>query len=143
MIVRRLLAPDFAEAEFSECLSAIAKTKLLPAHIGKLFNKRIKQGIKTYGAIENGKIVGTASLFMETKFLRNGCQAAHIEDVAAHPDHQGEGVGRMLMEHLFQEAKEAGAYKIILSCEDDVQPFYEKLGYRYHEMTMRKDIDPV
>ena len=78
----------------------------------------------------DGRIVGAATLLVEHKFINQAGRAGHIEDVAVAVEQQGRGIGRALIRFLLQRAAEAGCYKTILDCADDVLPFYERLGFR-------------
>jgi GNAT superfamily N-acetyltransferase len=58
---------------------------------------------------------------------------AHVEQVSVHPDHQGSGVGRALMERVFEWATEAGMPAVTLTAFSDVPwnaPLYHHLGFR-------------
>jgi GNAT superfamily N-acetyltransferase len=58
---------------------------------------------------------------------------AHVEQVSVHPDHQGSGVGRTLMERVFGWATEAGMPGVTLTTFSDVPwnaPLYRHLGFR-------------
>ena len=77
-----------------------------------------------------GRIVGAATLLVEHKFINQAGRAGHIEDVAVAGEQQGRGIGRALVRYLLKRAAEAGCYKTILDCADDVMPFYEGLGFR-------------
>lgn len=101
---------------------------------------RTHEGARTYVALEDGRVIGTASLLIETKFLHSGGKVGHIEDVVVHGASQGLGIGKKLVEHATREAKNAGCYKCILACTSANKPFYEKCGYREHEIEMRCDL---
>jgi glucosamine-phosphate N-acetyltransferase len=90
-------------------------------------------------AVENGKVVGTASLLVERKFLHKGGRAGHIEDVAVHPNYQRRGIGKALVMHLVEEARKRGCYKVILDCKDELAVFYEKCGFKRGQCQMRFD----
>ena len=81
-------------------------------------------------AVAGGRVVGTATLLIEHKFINQAGRAGHIEDVAVAADRQGTGIGGALIRYLLARAAEAGCYKTILDCADDVVPFYERLGFR-------------
>jgi GNAT superfamily N-acetyltransferase len=58
---------------------------------------------------------------------------AHVEQVSVHPDHQGSGVGRALMERVYEWASEAGMPAVTLTTFGDVPwnaPLYRHLGFR-------------
>jgi glucosamine-phosphate N-acetyltransferase len=86
-----------------------------------------------------GKIVGTTTLFIETKFIHKGGFVGHIEDVSVDKDFHGQKIGQKIMEYLLNVSKKRGCYKTILNCTEDVKPFYEKLGFRQVANELRID----
>ena len=86
-----------------------------------------------------GKIVGTTTLFIESKFIHEGGFVGHIEDVSVDKDFHGRKIGQKIMEYLLEVSKRRGCYKTILNCTDDVKPFYEKLGFRQVASELRID----
>jgi GNAT superfamily N-acetyltransferase len=59
--------------------------------------------------------------------LADGLDCAYIADVAVHPDHQGRGLGRAIIQRLVDAAK--GHKKIILYANPGAEGFYAKLGF--------------
>ncbi|HZG55711.1 GNAT family N-acetyltransferase [Paenibacillus sp.] len=60
---------------------------------------------------------------------------AHVAElaIAVHPDFQGRGVGRLLVETACREAKAEGKRKLslrVMSTNEQAIRFYEKLGFR-------------
>jgi glucosamine-phosphate N-acetyltransferase len=97
--------------------------------------------VRTVVAVSDGEIVGTARLFFEQKFSHGLGVVAHVEDVAVHPKHQGNGVGRALVTHLLSVARvQPRCYKAVLSAAAKNIPFYKKFGFYEHEMEMRLDL---
>ena len=86
-----------------------------------------------------GKIVGTTTLLIESKFIHKGGFVGHIEDVSVDKDFHGQRIGQKIMEYLLKVSKQKGCYKTILNCTDDVKPFYEKLGFRQVASELRID----
>ena len=87
----------------------------------------------------DGKIVGSATLLIEQKFIHNGGLVGHIEDVVVKKEFEGQGIGMKLVLSLLDLAKERKCYKTILNCEDDIRPFYEKIGFKQKSNEMRFD----
>ena len=87
----------------------------------------------------DGKIVGATTLIIEPKFIHNGGVVGHIEDVVVNKDFQGKKIGEKIMRYLIEIAKNRGCYKTILDCTDDVNPFYEKLGFKQVANELRLD----
>jgi len=65
--------------------------------------------------------------------------AAHIEQVSVHPDHQGQGLGRALIDHVGSWAAEQGLPALTLSTFHGVPwngPYCARLGFlELHELT--------
>lgn len=61
------------------------------------------------------------------RVLADGVDAAYIADVAVHPDHQGRGLGKALIEKLASLA--SGHKKILLYANPGAEGFYAKLGF--------------
>lgn len=70
-----------------------------------------------------------------------------IFSLAVHPDYQGQGISRLLMEAFLSAARASGKRKILLICRRKLIPYYKKFGfvyrapsiatwggYRWHEM---------
>ena len=58
--------------------------------------------------------------------------AAHVEQVSVHPDHQGQGLGRLLIEHVDAWAAAEGLPALTLSTFRNVPwngPYYARLGF--------------
>lgn len=97
---------------------------------------------KIYVAVgDNGQIIGSITLLVEQKFIHNGGKVGHIEDVVTRKEYGGKGVGSALVKKCIEMAKEAKCYKVILDCSVGNIQFYEKAGFREHEIAMRLDID--
>jgi glucosamine-phosphate N-acetyltransferase len=79
--------------------------------------------------MENQRVVGSITLLIETKLIHNlGC-VGHIEDVVVDVNVRGGGIGKLLVEHATNYAREKGCYKVILDCADHNVGFYKKNGY--------------
>ncbi len=106
------------------------------------FDKRFREMekldpyLQIWIAEEGNTIIGSATLFIEPKFIHSCSQVGHIEDVVVAREYQGKGVGRLLIETLKQVGKEAGCYKMILDCSEKNKVFYEKCGYENKNIQM-------
>ena len=87
----------------------------------------------------DGKVVGTATVLFETKFIHDGGTAGHIEDVAVRQEYQKKGIGGMIVRYLLDAAQKRGCYKTVLDCEDDLVGFYADLGFGRASSGMRYD----
>ena len=105
-----------------------------------IFNKIKSNPDHIIGVAElEGKIVGSTTLLIESKFIHNGGLVGHIEDVVVDKNFQGMKIGEKIMKYLLKIAKDRGCYKTILDCTDDVKPFYEKLGFKHTANELRFD----
>lgn len=59
--------------------------------------------------------------------LADGLDCSYLADVAVHPDHQGTGLGRAVVEDLVRLS--AGHKKIVLYANPGTEGFYDKLGF--------------
>lgn len=87
----------------------------------------------------DGKIVGTATMLIEPKFIHDGGLVGHIEDVVVGRKFQGQKIGNEIIKNLLEFAKNRGCYKTILNCTDDVKEFYEKIGFKHTANELRFD----
>jgi len=87
----------------------------------------------------DGKIVGSTTLLIESKFIHQGGLVGHIEDVSVDKEFQGKKIGEKIMKYLLEVSKNRGCYKTILNCTDDVKRFYEKLGFKQVASELRFD----
>ena len=94
---------------------------------------------KIFVAQVGEKIVGSTTLFIEPKFIHHGGLVGHIEDVVVAKEFKGQGIGEKLIETSLNFAKNCGCYKTILDCVEDINPFYEKIGFKKHSNSMRFD----
>jgi glucosamine-phosphate N-acetyltransferase len=139
MEIRLMDATDLKRG-FLDAVNALKPADLTPEQAIEVYRDRLKSRVRTYVAIIDNRVAGTASVFIEPKFIHSGGVVGHIEDVAVHPDFQKHGIGRSLVEHLLDECRHFRCYKVILDCAETVIPFYEKLGFHKWERAMRIDL---
>ena len=89
-----------------------------------------------------GRVVGTATLLIEPKFIHDGGLVGHVEDAAVDRGFQGIGIGRKILEYLLERARERGCYKTITNCDDKIRGFNEKVGFKMAAHAMRFDHQP-
>lgn len=139
LIIKELTAPDLDE-DFLAALASLAAVDLPPRDALPVFRARLRAGIRTYIARSDGRTVGTASLLVEPKFIHQGGLVGHLEDVAVRTDFQKQGIGAALVQHITEEARRLGCYKLILNCSEANVAFYVRLGFRRHDFGMRIDL---
>ena len=138
--IREANATDL-ECGLLETLGCLAEVRLTLDEAREVFRSRLRVGTRTFVALDDGRVIGTVSLLIERKFIHHGGTVAHIEDVAVHNTFQKRGIASALVEYTIQEARRSGCYKVILGCYEQLTPFYERLGFRRHDLGMRLDLD--
>ena len=68
------------------------------------------------------------------------CGFLHIEDLVVDKDHQNQGIATDLIKFCFDKIKSVNYYKIILDCNKEIIPFYEKFGFVERNVQMAKYI---
>ncbi len=126
---------------FLDSLDSLRKASDLSPKKAKEVFKNIKsdKNYKIYVAILDSKVVGTATIFIEQKFIHDGGKVGHIEDVSVRKNYHDKGIGQEIVKALLEYSKKKGCYKTILDCTDDLIPFYEKMGFKRHSNSMRFD----
>lgn len=71
----------------------------------------------------------TFSLLSPLCSIHNFGTAGHIEDISISKEHQGKGLGKLLINALSEVAKGVGCYKCILDCSPENEGFYQKCRY--------------
>ena len=95
-----------------------------PEHYAEIFaNSRYK-----CFARDGQKLVGIG------RALADGRDCSYLCDVAVHPDYQGTGLGRQIVERLIEFSK--GHKKIILYASPGKEGFYAKLGFKMMNTAM-------
>lgn len=89
---------------------------------------------------ESSAVIGTASIFVEPKFIHDCGWLAHVEDVVVSEKYKGQGIGKELMKHVIKTAKKFDCYRVILACSNDNVAFYEKLGFHKRGNEMLLDL---
>jgi predicted N-acetyltransferase YhbS len=118
-------------------LAALAPADLPEAELAAILAERTRQGWVTFVADAGGRVVGTASLLVERKFIH---RVGYLEDVAVCPGWRGKGLGLALVRHAGEAARRAGCYKVVLHCRPELHTFYARAGFRPHDSGLRLDL---
>ncbi len=119
-MIRKALIPDVRE---------IHKLLLDYARDGLLLSRSLAElyeSLRDFYVFEaDGRVVGTAALNICWEDL------AELRSLAVHPDFNGRGVGRELVQSCLDEARRLGLRKVFALTYKQV--FFEKLGFRVIE----------
>jgi GNAT superfamily N-acetyltransferase len=99
---------------------------------------------RLFVAEQNGIIVGSYALLVMHNLGHLGAPSAVVEDVVVGPAQQGQGVGKEMMRHALEEARNRGCYKLALSANmkrDRAHAFYEALDFRRHGYSFLVELD--
>ena len=137
----REIKEDDIEKGFLETVDFLRNTSGLDRNKAREILKKIKQNPNhiIHVATDDGKIVGSTTLLIEQKLIHDGGLVGHIEDVVVRKDYEGQGIGMKLVISLLDVAKQRNCYKTILNCEDSLNLFYEKIGFKKATNEMRYD----
>ncbi|MFB1082550.1 GNAT family N-acetyltransferase [Jeotgalibacillus sp. JSM ZJ347] len=97
----------------------------------------------------NGEVLGTVQLVLSTK--PNGLHRAEIAKLMVHPDHQGRGIGRLLMKKAEKAAIARNRTLIVLDTRkgDRSNHLYLSMGYNFageipsYAMSADGNLDPT
>ncbi len=134
MTVRPINNNDFSIVELLEqfkggCLNI--STNQFQHFVSTLHNDHIILVIE-----DQQKIISCGTILIETKILHNLGKVGHIEDIITHKSYRGQGLGKKIINSLVSYAQSCGCYKVILDCNNDNIPFYEKCGFIKKENQM-------
>jgi ribosomal protein S18 acetylase RimI-like enzyme len=91
-----------------------------PSH--NSFKKLLQNSQHVVLAYEDNQLIGFINA------VSDGVLSAYIPLLEVLPSYQGRGIGKELTRRMLNELE--SYYMIDLSCDDEVVPFYEKLGLR-------------
>jgi GNAT superfamily N-acetyltransferase len=89
-------------------------------------------GVTVFVSENEGKIVATCMLITAPNLLRSGRGHAFLENVVTHPQFQGRGHGRAVLEAALSDAWGKGCYHVLLQTgrkDPRVHYFYERCGF--------------
>ena len=75
------------------------------------------------------RVVGTATLVMELKFIRGAVTRGRLEELVVDSEYRNLHLGSYLLELVTELCRGLGAYKMTLDCKPEVEGFYSKYGY--------------
>lgn len=141
-VIRKLELKDLTVEYFTllQNLSIISQADISEEKNLNFFNK-LDEEHQIWLIVDtvNQKIVGTGTILVENKLIRNYSKVGHLEDIVILPDYQTQGLGKMLVEHLCKIVEDLGCYKCILHCNPTLVNFYQKNNFSKYGCHMRLD----
>ncbi|KAF9998148.1 Glucosamine-phosphate N-acetyltransferase-like protein [Entomortierella chlamydospora] len=139
-LMRPLEITDYHKG-FYDCLAGLTV-------VGKVSQESFRQTFESMLRCQNvyhvvvieelkaSRIVATGTLIVEQKFLRGCGKAGHIEDIVVHDSQRGKKFGIRLIDQLRYLGNAVGCYKLLLTCSETNEPFYEKSGFERKDLHM-------
>jgi glucosamine-phosphate N-acetyltransferase len=119
--------------QYLHLLSFISITPDVPIRtfLSSLEEIRSHGDIQVAYTMEDGRcfLHGAATLLYEAKISHGCSKVGHIEDVVVTPNYRNLGIAQQLV-HLLIHNASVTCYKIILNCNEELIPLYEKCGFR-------------
>jgi ribosomal protein S18 acetylase RimI-like enzyme len=88
-------------------------------------------------------VTATYGLLIIDNLAHGGTPLAIVEHVAVSTDHQGQGLGQLMMHHAMTESRAHGCYKLALSSNvkrERAHEFYDRLGFVRHGYSFVVDL---
>ena len=124
-------------ASVIQLLQTFSEFKPSKSDFPLLFDSLCRQSnVHSLVAIVNDEIVGYGSIVIGTQ-IRGG-KMGHIEDIVSHPNYRKKGIGKTIVNALFDVAKAKGCYKIALQCQEHNVEFYQKCNYEISGIGMQR-----
>ncbi len=125
--IRKLLETDYEK--YKVLINGFRETDFTRAEYVTTLNN-IQQNSDIWIVVNENEIIGTGTILYETKFIHNISLYAHIEDIYVEEKYRKHGIGKLLVEHLVNEAKKRKCHKVILDCNKSLESFYTKNNFR-------------
>ena len=116
----------FAESEVSRAADS-------PAHAERIWPETLAQsGTYVFVSDDSNRIVATCMLITAPNLLRGGRRHGILENVVTHPNFQGRGHGRAVVEAALAQAWASDCYHVMMQSgrkDPRVHSFYQRLGF--------------
>jgi predicted N-acetyltransferase YhbS len=89
--------------------------------------------------VSGEKIVGTITVWINSRIPRGHQRIALIEDLVVRKDFESLGIGQALINDALKFARETDCQRVRLVCKPELKEFYEKSGFNVDGISMRKD----
>lgn len=127
-LINQLQSTELSKSDFESMLDYMNNTDTMETWVIEKFDK----------ASGASSLIGSGTIIYEKKFIHNCGKAAHIEDIVICKTKRHCGLGKELIQFLLNKAHENYCYKVILNCNEAMEPFYEKCGLTQKNIQMAK-----
>ncbi len=130
---------DQYRTSYGETLNALVPSKdISHARFKKFLDNMLAQGSHIIIALhDRQKVVWALTVLIERKLTRWWCKAAHLEEIAVHPNRQGQWIGGQLIREAIIIAKDQGCYKIVWETSEELISRYERSGFESKERSFK------
>ena len=101
----------------------------------EIYDIIFKNSIIYVGVLE-GRIIGSAKLIIEQKFIHKLSKYGHIEDVIIKKEYRRNKYGTKIINYIVDECKRNKFFKITLTCNEKLISFYEKNNFAMYQIHM-------
>jgi glucosamine-phosphate N-acetyltransferase len=84
----------------------------------------------TLNGMQSGRIVASATLIVECKFVHGAAMRGRLEDLVVDSNYRGMHLGTFLLETLSMCSQVLHCYKLTLDCKEVLSPYYSKVGFK-------------
>tara|TARA_B100000963_G_scaffold356570_1_gene376914 strand:+ start:407 stop:838 length:432 start_codon:yes stop_codon:yes gene_type:complete len=123
-----------------ELLQSVSKFEPSKKDYISIWEKFCKQAnVHSLVATIDGKIVGYGSVVIELT-IRGG-KLGYVTDIVSHNDFRSKGIGKIIVDSLYNVARENDCYKVVLQCNEPHVGFYKQCNYHISGISMRRFVE--
>ena len=101
---------------------------------------KFKKQNNVYPIVATNKSLVLGYGTLSTEFKIRGGKVGHIEDIVVDQNYERIGLGKKILDALYEIAKRENCLKIMLQCTNYNTEFYKKCGFIINGMAMQKFI---
>ncbi|CAG2168282.1 unnamed protein product [Oppiella nova] len=132
LVLRPLQSDDYNRG-FLDLLSQLTKVGTIDENkFQERFHQMKSNGnyyITVVEDVDTSRVICSATLFTEYKFIHSAAMRGRIEDVVVDSEYRGQRLGHLIIETLKLMAQSLDCYKLTLDCRDEMIEWYTKLGF--------------